>query len=188
MNKSLKYLLTAFGVLLLLYLVNRGQQNKYVVSSETIFNIESNEVDKFLLKDSSGDTIVLFKTDSLWSILGHDTLIVKNREIDQFFEKVIGGTYDMMMSKNSEKWTTFGVDSSSGKILNIFINDELIESVIFSNKGQDYSHNFYRNIGNDAVFRTSENIFYMLNTRPTYWGSKPKEISANNNDSTLSKD
>ena len=188
MNKSLKYLLIAFGVLLLLYLVNRGQQNKYVGTSETIFNIESSDIDKILLKDASGESIILFKTDSLWSILDHDTLIVKNRQIDQFFEKVIGGTYDMIISKNSKKWTTFGVDSSSGKILNIFKNDELVASAIFSNKGQDYAHNFYRNIGNDVVYRTSENIFYMLNTRPTYWGSKPKEISTTTNDPSLLED
>ena len=50
--------------------------------------------------------------------------------------------------------------------------------MIFSNKGQDYSHNFYRTVGEDEVYRTSDNIFYMLNTRPTYWGSKPKVESS----------
>ena len=34
----------------------------------------------------------------------------------------------------------------------------------------------FRSVGEDNVYRTSENIFYMMNTRPTYWGSKPKPI------------
>jgi hypothetical protein len=186
MNKSLKYLIVAFGVLLLLYFINQFQQNKYVAASDTIFDIDENIIDKILLKDSSGDSIVLFKTDSLWSILDNDTLIVKDRQIDQFFEKVISGTSDMMISKNPDKWITFGVDSSSGKLLKVFQKDKLIAATMFSNKGQDYSHNFYRNIGADIVYRTSENIFYMLNTRPTYWGSKPKEIPTDIIDSVAS--
>ena len=43
MNKSLKYLLIAFGVLLFLYLINQGQQNKYKGTSETIFDLNAGE-------------------------------------------------------------------------------------------------------------------------------------------------
>ena len=175
MNKSLKYLLIAFGLLLFLYFINQGQQNKYIGTSETIFDLDADIINKIILKDSSGESITLFKTDSVWSILDNDSLVVKDRQIDQFFEKVIGGTYDMVMSKNPNKWVTFGVDTVSGKLLSVFQDDKLIASTIFSNKGQDYAHNFYRNIGVDIVYRTSENLFYMLNTRPSYWGSKPKE-------------
>ena len=175
MNKSLKYLLVAFGVLLFLYFINLGQQDKHIGTSEKIFDLDTNIINKIVLKDSSGETITLFKTDSTWSILDNDSLVIKGRQIDQFFEKVIGGTYDMVMSKNSDKWVTFGVDTASGKLLTVFQDNKLIAATIFSNKGQDYSHNFYRNIGVDIVYRTSENVFYMLNTRPSYWGSKPKE-------------
>ncbi|OUV69627.1 MAG: hypothetical protein CBC89_00065, partial [Euryarchaeota archaeon TMED129] len=100
--------------------------------------------------------------------------MIKDRQIDQFWEKVIGGKYDMLISKNPSKWTKFGVDDSSGKRLSLYKDNSQIVSVVFSNKGQDYSHNFYRTVGEDEVYRTSENIFYMLNTRPTYWGNKPK--------------
>ena len=96
--------------------------------------------------------------------------------LDQFFEKVVGGTFDMMMSKNAKKWAKFGVDDSSGKQVVLFQGDNKVSSAIFSNKGDDYAHNFFRSVGEDNVYRTSENIFYMMNTRPTYWGSKPKPI------------
>ena len=110
MNKSLKYLLIAFGILLFLYFINQGQQNKYIGTSETIFDLDADIINKIILKDSSGESITLFKTDSVWSILDNDSLVVKDRQIDQFFEKVVGGTYDMVMSKNPNKWVTFGVD------------------------------------------------------------------------------
>ena len=134
MNKSLKYLLIAFGILLFLYFINQGQQNKYIGTSETIFDLDADIINKIILKDSSGESITLFKTDSVWSILDNDSLVVKDRQIDQFFEKVIGGTYDMVMSKNPNKWVTFGVDTVSGKLLSVFQDDKLIASTIFSNK------------------------------------------------------
>ena len=174
MNKSLQYLLISFGVLFLLYLINESQQTKYKSSIESIFDVDENDIDKISLKDSNGDTLTLIKSDTLWSIFNHDSLVIKDRQIDQFWEKVIGGKYDMLISKNPSKWTKFGVADSSGKRLSLYKDNNQIVSVIFSNKGQDYSHNFYRTVGEDEVYRTSENIFYMLNTRPTYWGDKPK--------------
>jgi len=174
MNKSLQYLIISFGVLLLLYFINASQQTRYKSSTESIFNVGENDIDKIFLKDPNGDALTLIKSDTLWSIVNHDSLVTKNRQIDQFFEKVIGGKYDMLVSKNPNKWRKFGVDDSSGKNLSLYNGNDEIISVIFSNKGQDYSHNFYRTRGKDEVYRTSENIFYMLNTRPTYWGNKPK--------------
>tara|TARA_Y100001970_G_C14079150_1_gene773702 strand:- start:116 stop:703 length:588 start_codon:yes stop_codon:yes gene_type:complete len=175
MNKSLQYLLVIFGALLLLFFVNQGQQNKYNLSTEAIFNVDENDIYKIILKESNGDSLILIKSDTTWFMPQADTLEIKDRQVNQFFEKVINGSYDMIMSKNPNKWDKFGVTDSTGKKITLFDkNDNFIESAIFSNKGQDYSHNFYRNIDSDEVYRTTENLFYMINIKPTYWGSKPK--------------
>ena len=175
MNKSLQYLLATFGVLLLLFFINQSQQNKYQISSESIFSVNEENIFQISLHDSNGDSLVIVKTDTSWTMPQADTLKMRDRQIDQFFEKVVNGAYDMVMSKNPEKWEKFGVTDSLGKTVNLF--DEsgtLLSSVIFSNKGQDYSHNFYRINSENEVYRTTENIFYMINVQPTYWGSKPK--------------
>ena len=175
MNKSLQYLLSVFGVLLLLFFVNQGQQKKYNISTEAIFNVDEDNIYRILLQDSNGDSLVLLKSDTTWFMPQADTLEIKDRQINQFFDKLINGSYDMVMSKNPKKWEKFGVTDSSGKKITLFDkNNKSIESVIFSNKGQDYAHNFYRNANSDEVYRTTENLFYMINVKPTYWGSKPK--------------
>ena len=181
MNKSLQYLLIVFGVLLLLFFINQSQQSKYRIASEAIFHVEEDNIYRILFTDSNGDSLVLVKSDTSWYLPQADTLEMKDRQINQFFEKVINGTYDMIMSKNPEKWNKFGVTDSSGKMVTLFDEDNtLILSIIFSNKGQDYSHNFYRTVGENEVYRTTENIFYMINTKPTYWGSKPKKEETEN--------
>ena len=173
MNKSLQYLLVVFVVLLLLFFINQSQQNKYKISSEQIFQVKENEIHRILFEES-GDSLVLVKSDTSWIMPQADTLDMKDRQINQFFEKIINGSYDMIMSKNPSKWGKFGVTDSTGKKVTLFSKEnELLSSVIFSNKGQDYSHNFYREIGTNEVYRTTENVFYMINLRPTYWGSKP---------------
>ena len=181
MNKSLQYLLIVFGVLLLLFFINQSQQSKYRIASEAIFHVEEDNIYRILFTDSNGDSLVLVKSDTSWYLPQADTLEMKDRQINQLFEKVINGTYDMIMSKNPEKWNKFGVTDSSGKMVTLFDEDNtLLLSIIFSNKGQDYSHNFYRTVGENEVYRTTENIFYMINTKPTYWGSKPKKEETEN--------
>ena len=126
---------------------------------------------------------MLVKSDTSWIMPKADTLEMKDRQINQFFEKIINGSYDMIMSKNPSKWGKFGVTDSTGKKVTLFSKEnELLSSVIFSNKGQDYSHNFYRAIGTNEVYRTTENVFYMINLRPTYWGSKPSPKEPDNPD------
>ncbi len=180
MNKSLQYLLVVFVVLLLLFFINQNQQNKYKISSEKIFQLNEDEIHRILFEES-GDSLVLVKSDTSWIMPQADSLDMKDRQINQFFEKIINGSYDMVMSKNPSKWSKFGVTDSSGKKVTLFSKEnEMLSSVIFSNKGQDYSHNFYRTIGTNEVYRTTENVFYMINIRPTYWGSKPSPKEPDN--------
>jgi len=180
MNKSLQYLLGVFVALLLLFFINQNQQNKYKITSELIFQVNEDEIHQIILEDS-GDSLVLIKSDTSWYMPHADTLEIKDRQINQFFEKVINGSYDMIMSKNPNKWSKFGVTDSSGKKVTLFSGEnEVLSSAIFSNKGQDYAHNFYRTIGANEVYRTTENVFYMINSRPTYWGSKPSPKEPDN--------
>ncbi len=175
MNKSLQYLIIAFVLLLILFIVNRMQQSRYSASSELIFNIDENKIGRILMLDTNGDSLILVKTDTTWSMPQADTLVMKNRQINQFFEKIVTGKYDMIRSKNPNNWSKYGVTDSLGKTVSLFDNNNnLIKSVIFSNKGQDYSHNNYRIIGENEVYRTTENIFYIINISPNYWGSPPK--------------
>ena len=175
MNKSLQYLIIAFVLLLFLFFINRMQQGRYNSSSELIFNIDDDKIHRILFLDTNGDSLTILKTDTTWSMPEADTLTIKDRQISQFFEKVINGKYDMIRSKNPDNWNKYGVTDSLGKTVSIYdINNNLIKSVIFSNAGQDYSHNNYRVIGENEVYRTTENIFYLINITPNNWGSPPK--------------
>ena len=187
MNRSLTYALSAIAALFILFLINQRQQNKYNLSSDRIFVNDSESIERIVINNSTGDTLELIRTDTTWMMPEADTLIMKQRQFDQLFERLIGGKYDMMVSKNQGKWSKFGVTDSLGKSIRLFDeNDQLLAHYIFGNKGQDYSHNYVRNYHEEEVYRTAENVFYMLNTSPTYWGKNPPEETTTDTTSSIS--
>ena len=52
-------------------------------------------------------------------------------------------------------------------------NKEILGEYICGNEGQDYQHNYVRKVDEQDVFRTNDNIYYLLNTSVTYWGKNP---------------
>ena len=51
---------------------------------------------------------------------------------------------------------------------------ELIHYV-FGNSGQDYQHNYVRANNSSDVYRTNDNVYFLLNSNVNYWGTKPKK-------------
>ena len=186
MNRSLTYALSAIAALFIFFLLNQRQQSKYNLSSDRIFVNDSESIERIVINNSTGDTLELIRTDTTWMMPEADTLIIKQRQFDQLFERLIGGKYDMMVSRNQEKWSKFGVTDSLGKSIRLFDeNDQLLAHYIFGNKGQDYSHNYVRNYDEQEVYRTAENVFYMLNTSPTYWGKNPPKEQPDKEETTI---
>ena len=72
------------------------------------------------------------------------------------------------------KCCKFGVVDSSGRHLNLFYeNDNEVLDYIFGNSGQDFQHNYIRKNKSNDVYRTNDNVYFLLNTNTTYWGKKP---------------
>ena len=80
------------------------------------------------------------------------------------------------ISENPEKYGKYSVDDSTGTHLAV-INSEgkTVGYYVFGRSKSDYSRSYIR-IGDDPkVYLVDQNVTYMLSTRETYWGEKPKE-------------
>ena len=79
----------------------------------------------------------------------------------------------MLITNKSEKWEKFGVDDSLGRHFKIFNSANIeLKHFIFGNSGQDYQHNYIRENGSSEVYRTGDNVYFLLNSNVNYWGSK----------------
>tara|TARA_Y100001970_G_scaffold141136_1_gene173768 strand:- start:3980 stop:4540 length:561 start_codon:yes stop_codon:yes gene_type:complete len=173
MTKNTKYLLGVFGLIIFLFLLNRKSQSDLNINTSQIFQGDSSKIFRFQIINKT-DTLDLIRNDSTWTISQADTLIIKENQLEKLFDRILKVEKEIQVTKNPEKWTKFGVNDSLGKKFIFYDeNKEILGEYIFGNEGQDYQHNYVRKADEKDVFRTNDNIYYLLNTSVTYWGKNP---------------
>ena len=179
MTDSLKYTLGALVVLIGIYFYNQNVQRSYTVANSSIFSGNSEDIHRVLITEGE-NSLELVRVDTTWRITQADTLLIKENQITNLFDRLLTVKMEMLISKNETKWEKFGVDDSLGRHLQVFDDkDKKIIHYIFGNAGQDYQHNYIRELNSAEVYRTNDNVYFLLNTSSTYWGKsppKPKEL------------
>ena len=175
MTNSIKYSLGVLALLFLVFLYNNSSQDSYKMVSQTIFDGSSDNVFRIKLSEDN-KKIELIRKDSTWSISNVDSLIVKENQIAKIFDRLLMVEKEILITNKEEKWEKFGVDDSLARHIQIYDNnDNEIIHYLFGNSGQDWQHNYVRKNGSSDVYRTNDNVFFLLNTNTTYWGQKPPD-------------
>jgi hypothetical protein len=185
MTDSLKYGLSVLAVLLAIFLFNRQSQKSYTATGSAIFTGEPEDVHRVLITEAE-NSLELVRTDTTWTITQADSLLIKENQIDNLFDRLLAVHQEMLISRKEEKWEKFGVDDSLGRHLQIFDESgvELLHYV-FGNSGQDYQHNYIRKSNSPEVYRTNDNVYFLLNYRPTYWGKIPPKPTPEEKDTKI---
>ena len=174
MTNTIKYSLGALALLLILFLTNRSSQKSYNIEGQKIYMGNDEDIHRILFTEGDKN-LELVKSDTTWKISQADSLEIKEFQIEKIFSRLLKVEQEMLISSKVEKWTKFGVEDSLGKHLQVFdINDNELMHYIFGNSGQDYQHNYIRKNKSNDVYRTNDNVYFLLNTSPTYWGKKPE--------------
>ena len=179
MTDSLKYTLSALVLLSGIYIYNQNLQQSHIVSGTSIFSGNPDDIQRVLITEGE-NSLELVRVDTTWSITQADSLLIKENQITNLFDRLLTVEMEMLISKNKTKWEKFGVDDSLGRHFQVFDdeNKKLIH-YIFGNSGQDYQHNYIRDSNSSEVYRTNDNVYFLLNSSATYWGKpppKPKEL------------
>ena len=189
MTDSIKYSLAALGLIILLFLYNSSSQRSLEMDGQAIFNGSEEEVFRIKLSEDKKE-IELIKTDTTWSFSNNDSLVVKENQVDKIFDRLLKVEKEILITSKEEKWEKFGVDDSLARHITVYDeNDNEMLHYLFGNSGQDWQHNYIRKHGSSDVYRTNDNVFFLLNTNSTYWGEKPPEPKPIvNSDSTANID
>tara|TARA_X000000950_G_scaffold277737_1_gene367587 strand:- start:7311 stop:7886 length:576 start_codon:yes stop_codon:yes gene_type:complete len=189
MTDSIKYSLAALGLIILLFLYNSSSQRSLEMDGQAIFNGSEEEVFRIKLSEDEKE-IELIKTDTTWSFSNNDSLVVKENQVDKIFDRLLKVEKEILITSKEEKWEKFGVDDSLARRITVYDeNDNEMLHYLFGNSGQDWQHNYIRKHGSSDVYRTNDNVFFLLNTNSTYWGEKPPEPKPIvNSDSTANID
>ena len=175
MTDSIKYSLAALGLIILLFLYNSSSQKSLEIDGQAIFNGSEEEVFRIKLSEDKKE-IELIKTDTTWSFSNSDSLVVKENQVDKIFDRLLKVEKEILITSKEEKWEKFGVDDSLARHITVYDeNDNEILHYLFGDSGQDWQHNYIRKHGSSDVYRTNDNVFFLLNTNSTYWGEKPPD-------------
>ena len=173
MTNTIKYSLGILGLLIILFLTNQRSQNSYKIEGESIYTGSDDNVHRILFTETD-KMLELVRSDTTWAITQADSFEVKENQIEKIFDRLLKVEQEMLISSKPEKWSKFGVDDSLGRHLRIFDkNDNELLHYIFGNSGQDFQHNYIRKNKSNDVYRTNDNVYFLLNTNTTYWGKKP---------------
>jgi len=175
MTKNFQIALIILVVLIGIFIFNKNSQSKLETVSEAIFTKDIENIFKFLIQNGE-EAIELARVDTVWRISGNDTLDIKSQSMDNLFDKVLKVNRGTIISENPEKYGKYSVDDSTGTHLAVIDSKgETVGYYVFGRSKSDYSRSYVR-VGSDPkVYLADQNVTYMLQTRPTYWGEKPKE-------------
>ena len=175
MTKNFKIAFIVLVVLTGVYLLNIRSQGKLESTSTAIFTDDPEDIFKILIQTGK-EALELARVDTVWKISGNDTLVTKPRSIENLFDKVLKVNRGTIISENPEKYDKYSVDDSTGTHLAV-INSEgkTVGYYVFGRSKSDYSRSYIRIGDNPKVYLVDQNVTYMLSTRETYWGEKPKE-------------
>jgi hypothetical protein len=173
-------LLFSFGLLallIILYVININQQKMYLSSSSKLFNIEKEQVKKILIQ-SQGEALELLRSDTTWSISGHDSLLMKADLLTSFFDRVLTLESETVMTKNESKWATYNVDDSLGTHLALVdYNDNTLGYYVFGRSKSDYARCYVRTKESSDVHLVNNNVMFNLQVNPQYWGNSETQTS-----------
>ena len=181
MNKKLIISLSMLCVVIAVYLLNTHSQKTYESSSKNLLNIKEECLKKIIIQ-SGQEAIELIKEDSVWNIVGNDTLKIKEQAINRFFDIASKIEIQNTMTSKKEKWSKYNVDDSSGVHLALIdMDDKTIDYYVFGRSKTDFARCYVRINQENEVYLLSENIIYNLQSNPTFWG----EVLPQNNDLDL---
>ena len=173
MTDSLKYTLSALVLLSGIYFYNQNVQQSHIASGSSIFSGNPEDIHRVLITEADV-SLELVRSDTTWRISQADTLLIKENQISNLFDRLLAVKMEMLISRNENKWEKFGVDDSLGRHLQVFDDkDKKLIHYIFGNAGQDYQHNYIRDSNSSEVYRTNDNVYFLLNSSTTYWGKSP---------------
>ena len=177
MTKNLKITLILLVILIGFYFLSQRSQAQYSSQSSSLFFVNPTDVHRFMIQNKT-NAIELSRQDTIWTISGNDTLVVKPQSMDNFLDKVLLVKTGTLVSKNPEKWSKYSVDDSTGTHLALIdLEGNTMEYAVFGRSKSDYARNYVRTHKDPQVYLTNMNILHFLSTSPTYWGSVPKPES-----------
>ena len=170
---NLKWLLIGIAVLLGIYVLLEMRDSGYSTPTDEIFPAKVDDIAKIEMT-MAGASLTLHKKDQVWTVLGHDSLQIRDNRISTLFDQALKVTRETVMTKKEDNWPKYSVDDSSGTHVKVYdVKEALMTHAVFGQSSTDWARNYVRIDDAPEVYLTDRSIVYQVSTDPTFWGEKP---------------
>ena len=97
MTKEIKIVIGLLLGLIIVYLFNVRSQNSYEINSTAIFNKNIDDIAFINIQDGKTE-LQLVRSDTTWKIAKVDSLVIKDNQIDNLFNKVLTVRQELLMT------------------------------------------------------------------------------------------
>ena len=172
---NLKWLLIGIAVLLGIYALLQVRESGYATPSGAVFPEQTDGIYTVEMI-AAGDSLTLKKKDLAWTIVGHDTLQVRDHRLTALFDQVLKVSRETLMTQKADNWAKYAVDDSAGTHVKVYdAKGELLTHAVFGRSSTDWARNYVRIGAGPEVYLTDRSIVYQVSTDATFWGEKPPE-------------
>ena len=172
---NIKWLLIGIVVLIGLYALLQVRESGYTTPTDQVFSEHTDDIYRVEMT-AKGDSLTLKKKDLEWTIVGHDTLKVRDHRITALFEQVLKVSRETPMTNKADNWSKYAVDDATGTHVKVYnAKGELLTHAIFGRSSTDWARNYVRIGEEPEVYLTDRSIVYQVSTDATFWGEKLPE-------------
>lgn len=172
---SLKWLLIGIAVLLGGYALLQMRESGYTTPTGRVFPENTDDIYRIEMF-AEGDSLILQKKDLNWTIVGHDTLKVREHRITALFDQVLEISRETVMTQKADNWAKYAVDDAAGTHIAVYnAKGALLARAVFGRSSTDWARSYVRIGEEPEVYLTDRNIIYQVSTDATFWGEKPPE-------------
>jgi hypothetical protein len=161
-------------VLIAVYLFIQNQETESIRADkiEGFVSFNPSKVDS-LVVEMPKDTLKFQRLNNNWNIVIDSVpRRADSAQVAQVVEMISSIDVGSLVSENPEKQNLYEVDSSTGRLINVYGHDENLASFYLGKNASNFNYTYIRKVGSDEVYMAEDVMGYRLDKAQNNWRDK----------------
>ena len=170
-NKSTSYLLIAFAVLLILFIISKTTDQS-VQQVRPLVEIDTTKIDMIHIVSPDNGEITMIIKDGIWKLQDPIEFPAEQRNITGMLQKFDEMQIESVASSRKDSYEEYEVDDSTGVYAEFKQGDKLLASFYLGKQASTRRHTYFRLPGEDEVYMVQGSYKYQFNRKLADWRNK----------------
>lgn len=170
-NKSTLYLLIAFAVLLILFVVSKTTDNS-VQQVLPLMDIDTTQIDKIRIISAENGEVTLIIKDGIWKLQDPIEFPAEQRSVSDMLKKFDEMQIESVASSREDSHAEYELDDSTAVYAEFLQGDIVLGSFYMGKQASTRRHTYFRLPGENDVYMVQGSYKYQFNRKLKDWRNK----------------